>query len=91
MIRRQVLIKGKVQGVSFRKSTRRIAEELRLRGWVKNLPSGGVAACFEGPSSSVEAMLAWCFIGPERARVDEVVIRKRGRCRKRFNGFEVRE
>jgi acylphosphatase len=61
-----------VQGVSFRKHTLRKAVELDVRGWVKNSPDGSVQGCFEGAESHVDALLVWCSIGPERARVDAV-------------------
>jgi acylphosphatase len=37
---------------------------------------GRVEAVFEGPPEDVEAMVAWCRIGPEHARVDEVEVRE---------------
>ena len=64
---------GRVQGVSFRKHTARMAEELGVNGWVMNLPDGSVQGCFEGEAAAVEALFAWCSIGPERARVDFLI------------------
>jgi acylphosphatase len=61
-----------VQGVFFRDSTRRKAEELGLSGWVKNLPDGKVEAVFEGPSDSVRKMVRWCEEGPQQASVENV-------------------
>ena len=72
MVRQHLLIKGNVQGVSYRKSTKRMAEELQVKGWVRNLPSGEVEACFEGPRSAVAQLAEWCRQGPPRSRVEEV-------------------
>ena len=71
-IRIVVTATGNVQGVSFRKHTARTAEELRVNGWVVNLPDGSVQGCFEGDAEAVEALIAWCSNGPERARVDSL-------------------
>jgi len=64
-----VLVQGRVQGVWFRESTRRTAEQLGVAGWVRNLPSGDVEAVFEGSSEAVAWAIAWCRKGPERAVV----------------------
>ena len=42
-LRVRVLVTGRVQGVFFRESTRQLADELGLRGFVRNLPDGRVA------------------------------------------------
>ena len=48
MVRFRVLISGRVQGVFFRDSCRRVAEQHGVAGWVRNLPDGRVEAVFEG-------------------------------------------
>ena len=88
MVRYEITVKGKVQGVSFRKSTRRIAEELRVSGWVKNLTDGSVSACVEGAESAVQALLAWCSAGPERASVEGLRVEP-GEYRNEFSRFEI--
>jgi acylphosphatase len=70
--RARVRVSGQVQGVFFRDSTRRKAEELGLAGWVKNVPDGQVEALFEGPSRKVREMVRWCEEGPQRASVENV-------------------
>jgi acylphosphatase len=64
-----VLVSGKVQGVSFRSSTKYRAEELGISGWVRNLADGRVEAVFEGIKENVDKMVEWCRKGPEYARV----------------------
>ena len=56
-----VLVSGKVQGVFFRSSTKNMAEELGLSGWVRNLADGRVEALFEGKKEVVETMIEWIF------------------------------
>ncbi len=67
-----VLIKGRVQGVFFRASTRDEARARGLTGWVRNRPDGRVEAVFEGDKAVLENMLAWCRKGPPYAYVDYV-------------------
>ncbi|MCO6477972.1 MAG: acylphosphatase [Phaeodactylibacter sp.] len=65
-------IKGKVQGVWYRASARRKAEELGLSGYVRNEPDGAVYAEAEGEEASLQAFVRWCEEGPEQARVEQV-------------------
>lgn len=65
-------IKGRVQGVGFRASTRRRARDLGLTGWVKNLADGSVEAVAEGHEDDLKKLVSWAKTGPRRARVDEV-------------------
>ena len=71
----RVRISGRVQGVFFRASCARLADELGLSGWVRNRPDGDLEAVFQGPGSAVEDMVAWCREGPPHARVDAVDVR----------------
>lgn len=67
-----LIIKGFVQGVFFRASTRETAVRLNLTGWVKNLPDGNVEAVFEGPVEKLEQAVQWCRQGPRGASVINV-------------------
>ena len=70
MIRRRVVVTGRVQGVFFRDGTRVEARRLGVAGWVTNRADGSVEAVVEGEPGAVEALVAWLRHGPERARVD---------------------
>ena len=72
MIRRRVAVRGHVQGVFFRETTRRRARSEGLAGWVSNLPDGTVEAVFEGEREAVERLVAFVREGPRGARVDWV-------------------
>ncbi len=72
MVRAHVVVIGKVQGVFYRDSTRKAAEECEVAGWVRNLPDGRVEGVFEGERAAVEALVAWCGRGPPLARVERV-------------------
>lgn len=72
IVRAHLTISGRVQGVGFRYATLERARSRAVAGWVKNNADGTVDAVFEGPSEAVEALIAWCRLGPSGARVDDV-------------------
>lgn len=71
-VRAHILISGHVQGVFFRDTTRRKAEELRVVGFVRNLPDGKVEMILEGEKSAIENMIEWARQGPDSARVENI-------------------
>jgi acylphosphatase len=73
-VRRRVVVRGDVQGVAFRDSTRREAESRGVSGSVTNRPDGAVEAVFEGSPDAVEAMIAFCGSGRSQANVDDVEV-----------------
>ena len=88
MIRRRVVVAGRVQGVFFRDTTRRRAQAAGLAGWVANRPDGAVEAVFEGDRAAVDRLVEFCRRGPSRAEVDSVDVvdeEPEG-----LSGFEVR-
>jgi acylphosphatase len=66
------VVHGKVQGVFFRDSTRRLAEEHGVAGWARNLPDGTVEAVFEGQEPAVAALLRFVALGPPDAVVERI-------------------
>ncbi|MDP9302342.1 MAG: acylphosphatase [Actinomycetota bacterium] len=84
MRRVRVIVSGHVQGVFFRTSCARAAEERGVAGWIRNRDDGSVEAVFEGPPGAVAALVAWCRAGPRGASVaglesfDESPIGERG-------------
>ena len=70
----RIQVRGKVQGVWFRASTRQKAIELSLTGWVKNKVDGSVEAIASGNLEDLNAFVKWCEQGPEFARVDHLEV-----------------
>jgi len=74
VVRYRVLISGRVQGVFFRDTCQRLAEQHGVAGWVRNLPDGRVEAVFEGPPEDVRRLVDWAHTGPRLAAVDTVAV-----------------
>jgi acylphosphatase len=72
VVRRRVVVSGRVQGVGFREHCRRRALELGVAGSVRNLADGTVEALVEGSQDAVERMLSWLRVGPRSAVVTGV-------------------
>lgn len=72
VVRYRVVVTGRVQGVWYRESCRRAADELGVHGWVRNRADGAVEAAVEGPPAAVDRLLAWMRTGPPRATVVRV-------------------
>ncbi|MEO8096163.1 MAG: acylphosphatase [Acidobacteriota bacterium] len=67
---------GKVQGVGYRYFAARIARELQLAGWVRNLADGSVEAVACGPVTHLNRFAAELHIGPPRAEVRHVQVQE---------------
>ncbi|MBN1588080.1 MAG: acylphosphatase [Pirellulales bacterium] len=86
--RREVYFSGRVQGVGFRYTTRRVAERFRVTGFVENLPDGRVHAVVEGNASeidrflsAVESELRGCITAKKQTSLDPIG---------EANSFEIR-
>jgi len=71
----QILIKGKVQGVFYRKSTKLQAERLGIVGTVENLDNGDVLIHAQGEQDSLTSLVKWTHHGPVKAEVISVVVK----------------
>jgi acylphosphatase len=83
-----VIVRGRVQGVSFRHYTRLRAVELGLFGWVRNMPDGTVEVTAEGEREPLEQLLAFLHGGPSGAHVVNIVIEWRA-ATGQFSDFEI--
>ena len=88
MIRRRVVVGGRVQGVFFRDSVRRRAESAGVAGWVRNTREGTVEAVFEGEPAAVDQLVAFSRSGPSRAEVASADVT--GEEPEGLSGFEIR-
>jgi acylphosphatase len=84
-----IRVSGKVQGVFFRASTKEQANQLGVKGFVRNEPNGDVYIEAEGEEDKLKLFLEWCRRGPSRARVENVKTEEAElKC---FLSFEVRK
>jgi acylphosphatase len=74
MVRRRLVIYGRVQGVFFRDTLRRRAEAAGVAGWARNTWEGTVEAVLEGEEDAVERLVVFAREGPEGARVERVEV-----------------
>jgi acylphosphatase len=75
VVRRRVIVDGRVQGVFFRATCAREAARRGVCGWVRNTADGGVEAVFEGAGGAVDAMIAWSRQGSPGAAVVHIEVR----------------
>ena len=69
-----IIVKGRVQGVSYRFFTIERANSLALNGWVRNLPNGDVEVWVEGDRGLVESLIEMLKVGPRFSTVKDVHI-----------------
>jgi acylphosphatase len=83
-----LIIKGKVQGVAYRLNAKREADNLSVKGWVKNKDSGDVEVLVTGTILKLEEFINWCKYGPKNAIVTEVI--KTEREEMHFESFSIK-
>lgn len=69
---RRFLVSGTVQGVFFRSSAKRHAEQLGLSGYARNLVDGRVEVLAHGPADALDELARWLEQGPPNAQVTGV-------------------
>ena len=80
-------VKGKVQGVWFRKYTKSKAESLGLNGYVRNEPNGDVLVEVSGEAAALALFIEWLHQGSPLSKVSEVLVDASDQ---RFKGFQIR-
>jgi acylphosphatase len=71
-IRRRLVVRGQVQGVFYRDSTRHTARNEGVSGWAANRSDGSVEVVLEGAADAVESVVGYCRRGPSSADVHSV-------------------
>ena len=87
-VRAHIFVYGRVQGVFFRYGTYRLARNLGVIGWVRNLPDGGVEAVIQGQDDSIEQMIELLQEGPGASIVTDLKIEEIEQ--EEFSGFTMR-
>jgi len=69
-----MIVKGRVQGVSYRFFTLQLANMLNITGWVKNLDNGDVEIVAQGSDMKLKQFIEQLWRGPEGANVEDIII-----------------
>lgn len=65
-----IKLTGKVQGVTFRETTKYVADQSGIKGFVRNEKDGSVFIEAEGEQWELDSFIEWCNDGPDRAKVE---------------------
>ena len=74
IIKKHLIISGKVQGVGFRYWMQNLAINNNIGGWVKNRSLGDVEALIIGQEKEVQKLIGQCKIGPSSATIQKIQI-----------------
>jgi acylphosphatase len=69
-----LIIQGKVQGVFYRASAKKMADKLNVKGWIRNTEEGDVEALVAGDEAVLQQFISWCKEGPQGAHVTDVIV-----------------
>lgn len=84
-----IIVKGFVQGVSFRAYTMRKAKSLGLTGYVKNLSNGDVEIAAEGYQDQLYKLIIWLQKeGSPASQVMDVIV-KWSKILMNYNSFRI--
>ena len=70
----KMVVQGTVQGIFFRQFVKGHAEDLKLRGFVRNLSNGSVEVIVEGEKDSIARLLEFVKKGPEHSQIRHVEV-----------------
>ncbi len=73
----RLIVQGTVQGIFFRRFVKEHADDLKLRGFVRNLEDGTVEILSEGEGEQIERLIGFVQKGPEHAQIRNVKIEER--------------
>ena len=74
IVKKHLIISGKVQGVGFRYWMQDLAIKKNISGWVKNKMSGDVEALIVGQEKEIQELIKLCEMGPSSAKIDYIQI-----------------
>jgi acylphosphatase len=83
----RLTIKGKVQGVFYRATAKDVADQLGIKGWIRNLRDNNVEIRATSTGELLQKFIDWCKQGPPRARVEEVIVEELDL--QEFNDFRI--
>ena len=76
-----------MQGVFYRATAKDVADQLGIKGWVKNLPDDNVEIKATASEEILQKFMNWCNQGPPRAKVNDVIVEELSL--EEFKGFSI--
>ena len=73
----RLIVQGTVQGIFFRQFVKEHADNLKLKGFTRNLDCGNVEIIVEGENDAIERFAGFARKGPEHAQIRHVQIEER--------------
>jgi acylphosphatase len=83
----KITVTGKVQGVFYRALAKAKAEELDIKGYIRNESDGSVYIEAEGQPTDLQLFISWCQLGPSGA--DVAGVSSEGGELKNYERFEI--
>jgi acylphosphatase len=87
-LRRDITFRGCVQGVYFRATTRELARNIAVTGWVRNEADGSVRCVVEGEGDEVQQFIE-AICDAKRANIESVEVND-SLATGEFRGFVIR-
>jgi len=73
MVTKKIIVQGKVQGVNFRNYAKSLADEMLIKGQIRNLPNGNVEIIATAEDGIIQQFIDWCYEGSPSSKVDKVM------------------
>lgn len=91
LLRLEFEIFGKVQGVFFRKYTKKKCEELGLKGWCMNTDQLTVRGVAEGTKERINVLKQWLREeGSPSSKIENAIFNEKSITELSFQRFEIR-
>jgi acylphosphatase len=74
MVTKKIIVEGKVQGVNFRNYAKSLADELLIKGQIRNTPDGKVEITATAEDGIVQQFIDWCYEGSPGSKVEHVTV-----------------
>ena len=73
----KIIVKGTVQGVFYRQFVKGHADDLKLKGFCRNLDNGDVEIIVEGEKEAIERLARFVKEGPTHSQIRSVDVTER--------------
>jgi acylphosphatase len=68
----ELVVRGRVQGVSFRYQAKEAADISGIYGYARNMPDGSVVIEIEGEEEQLMSFIDWCKAGKTLATIKQI-------------------